>query len=1307
MKISVARCTQPRALKLHLPSRSFEKRKICSLVVILLGFVSFELRAQSVWQGTNSALWDSSSNWANGITPNIAGAEAQFTNAANVNMNDFTATIGTLSANHGTGNVVLGAVGSNNTIIFDAGDPLVTPTVNVTNPNSIVFMYANAFGTNGLRKSGPGKFTFRNNLADQSYSGGIFLNGGTFGLNQGGSLGDATNEISVESSSTILSEPGANTGTVTISNTHRISLNGNLTINNGNSNVITSIEADITGGGNLIFGGTGGLRLSGQNYYSGGLTINGPGFGGVATNATIVARTNLVALAGENSLSEFILPFTLTFGTTAATNSSSTINVDLGGFSRSPASLVISNNTATTSTNSTMIFNITNGGLSFSDPLGTFGFSSRGAGAVTNDLRLPGDSSLTYSNISIGTVGASQNAMINSRILIGTNATLNANQFTLAAYRASGSIEAQQSGASLRMRAADGSSPVSQILIGNFSGGPNPVASIGLTNGAVDISATEIVVGKNVANNSAASASLSFNNGTLTAKTLVVGNGANVGGAVSVTNTNVLTATVTHHGGVATISNIVMGRSVAQGASNGPILDKYTSAYNLNGGTLAAALINTDSTNTAISGMTRTFNLNGGTLRGYDAGSDLTITATTNSFAAIGFYAGTTNAKTIAVDSGRSINFSGGVEFQANGGVTTFALESNSVATLSGRFRIGVSGTNDASVLITNGIVNLSSATQILALGDRTNGSSVLNISGGTLNISLSNNRMLVGSKFNSFVSVSGGSLVVSGNQPIYVGGDTQYGANGAQGTWTITGGSARVSGSADFVLGQNSYLTTNNITSNSIGILNLNGGEFITTRAITKGVNTNGTSSTGIVRFNGGKLTAGTNLPVLMNVTTAEIQSGGATIDTGGFDVTNSQSLSGAGKLTKVGAGTLTLSGNNSYTGDTDVNAGALSLLGAVASPNINVTNGAALVLNVATNRSITNNITFSAGAKVRVDGTPSGSVNLLTTSGTISGSPELETGIPGYTLVTSNSTITLQENVNSTPPTITSPNAFTGTVGVWFSNNITATGAAPIAFSGTNLPSGLSVASGGQITGTPTAAGTNTATLTASNFFGAPVQSVMFTIAKGTQTTVSGNLVSATITFGETTTVTASGGLGTGAYEFRQNGGTGAVSFSGVGSSRTISTTSVGTAVIEVRRVADGNYNDSAWASAGTLTVNPAGASFSDWNSGGETNSLLVGKYAIGGASNSSADAEKPVVNVDSNTLSLSAIVRTNDSKLDVVGEAAGSLTNWSTNGISVAVSTNTNGVPAGHQRKVFSVDRTNAPTKQFLRLKATLTP
>jgi len=120
------------------------------------------------------------------------------------------------------------------------------------------------------------------------------------------------------------------------------------------------------------------------------------------------------------------------------------------------------------------------------------------------------------------------------------------------------------------------------------------------------------------------------------------------------------------------------------------------------------------------------------------------------------------------------------------------------------------------------------------------------------------------------------------------------------------------------------------------------------------------------------------------------------------------------------------------------------------------------------------------------------------------------------------------------------------------------------------------------------PTNAGQYTVTATVTDVDKVGSASKNFEIAKGVQFAASGSLGSATISFGGTTTVTASGGSGIGAYEFRQNGGTGSVSFTGTGdTTRTINTTTAGTAVIEVRRVADANYNDSAWVSAGTLTV------------------------------------------------------------------------------------------------------------------------
>ncbi|NDB96340.1 MAG: hypothetical protein EBZ78_09310, partial [Verrucomicrobia bacterium] len=83
---------------------------------------------------------------------------------------------------------------------------------------------------------------------------------------------------------------------------------------------------------------------------------------------------------------------------------------------------------------------------------------------------------------------------------------------------------------------------------------------------------------------------------------------------------------------------------------------------------------------------------------------------------------------------------------------------------------------------------------------------------------------------------------------------------------------------------------------------------------------------------------------------------------------------------------------------------------------------------------------------------------------------------------------------------PVITSTNSFSGTVGVVFSNMVTASGSTPITFTASNLPAGLTNSTNGLITGTPTNAGTFSSTLTASNSVGSTNQSVTFVIAKGT---------------------------------------------------------------------------------------------------------------------------------------------------------------------------------------------------------------
>jgi hypothetical protein len=95
---------------------------------------------------------------------------------------------------------------------------------------------------------------------------------------------------------------------------------------------------------------------------------------------------------------------------------------------------------------------------------------------------------------------------------------------------------------------------------------------------------------------------------------------------------------------------------------------------------------------------------------------------------------------------------------------------------------------------------------------------------------------------------------------------------------------------------------------------------------------------------------------------------------------------------------------------------------------------------------------------------------------------------------------------------------------------------------------------------------------------------------------------------------------------------------------------------------------------------------------------------KYAVGGALSPTGSSQNTVTVLDNNKLSLTAVVRTNDLSLNVVGEAGVDLSSWSSNGVSNAPSVNQASVPEGCERRIYSVDRANSPSRQFLRLKVT---
>lgn len=231
--------------------------------------------------------------------------------------------------------------------------------------------------------------------------------------------------------------------------------------------------------------------------------------------------------------------------------------------------------------------------------------------------------------------------------------------------------------------------------------------------------------------------------------------------------------------------------------------------------------------------------------------------------------------------------------------------------------------------------------------GNGSNGAGVrLSVSGGTFNF-LGTSTSLGGSASgNSFIYVSGtGEFKADSATTLYLGnGGTGKGTISLSNTGsfsaplaTLVLGQAGSSGSlGTLTMADNSVCTTglvvlggNNATFATNGVINLNGGT-LSAGSIRKGSTSLTANSTQIVlRANGGTVKALThaNNASYFQGAFVELQSGGLKFDTNSNEVTIANVLSGTGDLTKQGDGNLNLSAVNTYTGNTTVNAGSLTI--------------------------------------------------------------------------------------------------------------------------------------------------------------------------------------------------------------------------------------------------------------------------------------------------------------------------------------------------------------------------------------------
>ena len=335
-----------------------------------------------------------------------------------------------------------------------------------------------------------------------------------------------------------------------------------------------------------------------------------------------------------------------------------------------------------------------------------------------------------------------------------------------------------------------------------------------------------------------------------------------------------------------------------------------------------------------------------------------------------------------------------------------------------------------SGVLILNGSISLAADPGTFTSPSRSRinpaGTSEIDFSGTTL---LTN--VAVYASDNAIARFTGGTHLLAGTNGNYTLNIQSSGQiivdNGTVNTpWLNIGfGGA---GNASFTLNGGSLNIYNGLTNSAINIggnvssgtssLNLNGG-VLTVPKISDADSGITISGNNVINFNGGKLVcASTNVIPKdggyngANPISLLVGDGGAVIDTAGYDNTIVLGLqaNGIGGLTKLGAGTLTLTNVNTYGGPTMVQGGSLALTGSatLASSVISVTNGANFDVSglasfvLGSGQTLSNNAASTGALKGSIDAS----------AGALSAS--FVNGTPAFTLA--NGTLTLSAGTSVT---------------------------------------------------------------------------------------------------------------------------------------------------------------------------------------------------------------------------------------------------------------------------------------------------
>ncbi len=857
----------------------------------------------------------------NGNAAHSIGLDLQMNKNLDIN-NNITPTF-TISGNIDTGGNVLGLKGTGTTVLSGA----------VSGSGSLV---KSDTGTTIIRGSGV-----------NTYTGNTTVTGGTLQIEKASALGSTSAGTVVSSGATL-----ALGGTGTTFDAETLSITGTGVSNAG---ALRNIGGANTWTGAVSLGGAGNNNIG---VDAGSLNISGV-ISGAAGNDLNKVGTGLLTLSGANTFSGNTI---IGAGTVAISNDNNLGTapgaatagklVLNGGTLENTASLTLNANRGITLGNSSGTF-LTDTGTTL-----TYNGVAAGSGALnktgSGTMVLGGVNTYTgATNISQGTLQLGvNNALGNTAVTVSSGATFNVNNVTDTIGSLAGAGAVTLGTGSLTA----GSNNTSTTYSGNMSGTGGSFTKIG--NGTMTITGTNTYTGNTTIGNGTANAANILNIGSSTALsssspvvlsggTLAIGGNFNASASGLVltanseidfgSNTSQLTfGNATRTGGTLTIDN--WAGSAYGGGSSQLIVSGFNLATSGFTGNATLGTINEISFNGWGSGALRLASgeivpNTGGTIYTY-AQTGSNTWATDNNWSDNGLAANADPGNYPGRNAANTANTVGDTAILGS------AITAPATITLGGDRTIGYLVVNNANKYTISG-----NSTNSLIFDVNSGQAQLVNQGAGGVDISAPiklSDALTLTQTGNGTVNLTGGITNLTGTNNIVVNGD---------GAGLVTVGSVIATGTGTLIKNGNSTLVLSGVNTFT-GATTVNGGTV--SIAADTGLGTApGVVTAAQLTLNGGTLQTTGNFTLSANRGVTLSGTGGT------FNTTASTALTYGGIIAgnagadfiKSGAGTMIISGTNTYAGNTVISGGTLQLGSGTSIPNTSAVTltGANTTLNLA----------------------------------------------------------------------------------------------------------------------------------------------------------------------------------------------------------------------------------------------------------------------------------------------------------------------------------------------------------------------